>query len=266
LVTLAEVYARTPEVTPIGTAAAVQRHVTLADFGQELARRAEQQHAPTVEGVTLASLHSAKGLEWDAVFLVGLADGTLPTTYAKSAEQLEEERRLLYVGVTRARQWLWLSYGQLRSGGGRQRRPCRFLPQLERTSGAERAGASSMSRKPDRRRSQVSSCRICGATLLAGADRKLGRCPTCPSDIDEELYDRLLVWRKRVSGEQKVPAYVVFTDATVVALAERRPSTPAELLAIAGIGPRKLGQYGAAVFALVAGGSPDDLAQENFEN
>ena len=267
LVTLAEEYARTPEVTPIGQAGALERTVSLSDFCAELQHRAEQQHAPTVEGVTLASLHSAKGLEWDAVFLVGLADGTLPTTYAKTPEQLEEERRLLYVGVTRARQTLWLSYGQMRSGGGRQRRPCRFLPQLDRSGGGpERAGGAPLSRKPDRRRSQVSSCRICGATLLAGADRKLGRCPTCPSDIDEELYERLTVWRKRVSGAQKVPAYVVFTDATVVALAERKPTTPAELLAIAGIGPRKLGQYGDAVFALVAGGSPDDLAPENFGN
>jgi DNA helicase II / ATP-dependent DNA helicase PcrA len=125
---------------------------------------------------------------------------------------------------------------------------------------------SRLSRKPDHRRSQVSSCRICGATLLAGADRKLGRCPTCPSDLDEELYERLLDWRTRTAKEQKVPAYVVFTDATVVALAERRPTTPPELLAIAGIGPRKLGQYGAAVFALVAGQSPDDLVAENFGN
>jgi len=108
LVTLAEEYARIPDLHPIGQAGAVQREVSLAAFCEELARRAEQQHAPTVEGVTLASLHSAKGLEWDAVFLVGLSDGTLPTTYAKSPEQLEEERRLLYVGVTRARQWLWL--------------------------------------------------------------------------------------------------------------------------------------------------------------
>jgi DNA helicase-2/ATP-dependent DNA helicase PcrA len=266
LVTLAEEYARTPDLLPIGQAGAVQRDVSLAAFCAELTRRAEQQHAPTVAGVTLASLHSAKGLEWDAVFLVGLSDGTLPTTYAKTPEQLEEERRLLYVGVTRARQWLWLSYGQSRSGGGRARRPCRFLPQLERHSGTERAGGSPLSRKPDRRRSQVSSCRICGATLLAGADRKLGRCPTCPSDIDEELYERLQQWRSRTASAQKVPAYVVFTDATLVALAERRPSAPAELLAIAGIGPRKLGQYGAAVFALVAGGSPDDLAEKNFEN
>jgi DNA helicase-2/ATP-dependent DNA helicase PcrA len=112
----------------------------------------------------------------------------------------------------------------------------------------------------------VSSCRVCGATLLAGADRKLGRCPTCPSDLDEDLYERLQTWRARTAAAHNVPAYVVFTDATLVALAERRPTGPAELLAIAGIGPRKLGQYGEAVFALVAGGSPDDLAPENFEN
>jgi DNA helicase-2/ATP-dependent DNA helicase PcrA len=264
LVALAEEYAKAPTLVPIGQAGAVQRDVSLGEFNDELSRRAEQQHAPTVEGVTLASLHSAKGLEWDAVFLVGLSDGTLPTTYAKTPEQLEEERRLLYVGVTRARQWLWLSYGQARSAGGRARRPCRFLPQLERHSSTERAG--DRSRKPDRRRPQVSSCRICGATLLAGADRKLGRCPTCPSDLDEDLLERFQIWRKRTAEELKVPAYVVFTDATLVAMAERRPSNPAELLAIAGIGPRKLGQYGEAVFALVGGASPDDIAAKNFEN
>jgi DNA helicase-2/ATP-dependent DNA helicase PcrA len=255
LVTLAEEF----------TAQRLQGDVSLPAFCDELARRAEQQHAPTVEGVTLASLHSAKGLEWDAVFLVGLADGTLPTTYAKTPDQLEEERRLLYVGVTRARQWLWLSYGQARSPGGRARRPCRFLPQLDRSGGPERAG-SGVSRKSVSRRTHVVSCRVCGVTLLAGADRKLGRCPTCPSDLDEGLYDRLRTWRAQVAAEQKVPAYVVFTDATLVALAERRPGTPEQLLAIAGIGPRKLGQYGAAVFALVSGARPDDLAAGSFQN
>ncbi|HYN96842.1 MAG TPA: ATP-dependent DNA helicase UvrD2 [Pilimelia sp.] len=237
--------------------------VPLTGFCAELARRAAQQHVPTVDGVTLASLHSAKGLEWDAVFLVGLSDGTLPTTYARTPEALEEERRLLYVGVTRARQWLWLSYASARAPGGRARRPCRFLPQLDR--GAERAGpAGPGGAKADRRRTQVSLCRACGATLLAGADRKLGRCPTCPSDLDEELLERLREWRVRVAGAQKVPGYVVFTDATLVALAERRPGRPEELLAIAGIGPRKLGLYGAAVLALVGGAAVDDLAPKNF--
>ncbi|MEU8229314.1 ATP-dependent DNA helicase UvrD2 [Actinoplanes sp. NPDC048967] len=267
LVALAEEYARTPDLLPLGQAGAVQHDVSLSAFCAELAHRAEQQHAPTVEGVTLASLHSAKGLEWDAVFLVGLAEGTLPTTYAKTPEQLEEERRLLYVGVTRARQWLWLSYGQSRSPGGRARRPCRFLPQLGSTrTGLEKASVAGGSRKPVNRRSTVVSCRICGATLMAGADRKLGRCPTCPSDLDEELYERLLAWRASTAAEQKVPAYVVFTDATIVAIAERKPATPPELLAIAGIGPRKLGQYGAAVFALVGGESLAEPPSENFEN
>src|SRR5204863_2203921 len=113
---------------------------TLPEFNDELARRAAVQHAPTVEGVTLASLHSAKGLEWDAVFVVGLAEGTLPTTYARTPEALEEERRLLYVGITRARQWLWLSYSAARSPGGRQRRACRFLPALDGDRSAPAGG------------------------------------------------------------------------------------------------------------------------------
>jgi DNA helicase-2/ATP-dependent DNA helicase PcrA len=229
----------------------------LAEFNAELARRAAQQHAPTVEGVTLASLHAAKGLEWDAVFLVGLTDGTLPTTYARTQEALEEERRLLYVGVTRARHWLWLSYASARAPGGRGRRPCRFLPQLD-----GRRQAAGGAQKRDRRRTQLASCRICGATLLSGADRKLGRCTECPSDRDEELYERLREWRLRVSAAQQVPAYVVFTDATLAALAERRPTTREELVAIAGIGPRKLELYGQAVIELVKGAAAAEISLE----
>ncbi len=104
---------------------------TLADFVAELEERADTQHAPTVQGVTLASLHAAKGLEWDAVFLVGVAEGMMPITYAKTDEQIEEERRLLYVGVTRARHHLSLSWALSRSPGGRpSRRPSRFLDGL----------------------------------------------------------------------------------------------------------------------------------------
>jgi DNA helicase-2/ATP-dependent DNA helicase PcrA len=248
LVTLAEEYAGHP----------------LDEFCAELSRRAAAQQAPAVEGVTLSSLHSAKGLEWDAVFVVGLAEGTLPTTYARTPETVEEERRLLYVGVTRARQWLWLSYSAARSPGGRQRRACRFLPMLDpvaagRDGGGRIAGGT---RDGARRRSIVVSCRICGAGLVNGSDRKLGRCATCPATLDEELFGRLREWRIRVATAQKVPAYVVFTDATLTALAERRPSGTNELAAIAGIGPRKISMYGDAVLALVGGASVNDLVLE----
>jgi DNA helicase II / ATP-dependent DNA helicase PcrA len=231
---------------------------SLGEFTAELSRRAAVQHAPTVEGVTLASLHSAKGLEWDAVFLVGLAEGTLPTTYAKTPEALEEERRLLYVGITRARQWLWLSYASARAPGGRPRRASRFLP--EQAAGPARRPGSPTQRNS--RRTVVVSCRVCGAALLSGADRKLGRCADCPSTLDEELFARLREWRSRIAMAQQVPAYVVFTDATLTALAERRPERTEQLIEIAGIGPRKLGLYSDAVLALVGGAAVDDLVPE----
>src|SRR5690606_10781479 len=82
----------------------------LGTFVDELDRRAAEQHAPVAEGVTLATLHTAKGLEWDAVFLVGLVEGTLPIVYAKTPAEVEEERRLFYVGLTRAREHLALSW------------------------------------------------------------------------------------------------------------------------------------------------------------
>src|SRR6185369_7363498 len=102
----------------------------LERFVAELADRAAHQHVPTVEGVTLASLHAAKGQEWDAVFLVGLVDGMLPIVHAQSDEEIEEERRLLYVGVTRARVHLTLSWALTRAEGGRPRRRSRFLDGL----------------------------------------------------------------------------------------------------------------------------------------
>jgi ATP-dependent DNA helicase UvrD/PcrA len=111
--------------------AAVSPDAGLGAFVAELDARAQAQHPPTVQGVTLASLHSAKGLEWDAVFLVGLVDGTLPIQHAEENQAaIEEERRLLYVGVTRARQFLHLSWALARSPGGRRRTRSRFLQGL----------------------------------------------------------------------------------------------------------------------------------------
>ncbi|MDT7548702.1 MAG: ATP-dependent helicase UvrD/PcrA, partial [Actinomycetota bacterium] len=194
----------------------------LSELVAELEERSAAQHAPTVDGVTLASLHAAKGLEWDAVFLVGLVDGTVPLVHADTPDQVEEERRLLYVGITRAREHLQLSWALSRSPGGRgSRRPSRFLDGLH---DATRHTGPAAAKTTKRSRSGPVACRVCGAPLLAAVDRKLGRCPTCPSDRDEALFEALREWRAGRAKELGQPAYCVFTDATLVAIAEQKPT------------------------------------------
>ncbi|ARC56331.1 ATP-dependent DNA helicase UvrD2 [Frondihabitans sp. 762G35] len=104
---------------------------TLRAFVEELFARQAGQHEPTMSAVTLATLHSAKGLEWRSVYIVGLSEGLMPISYAQTFEAVDEERRLLYVGITRAREHLQLSWSHAGQGrGGSDRRPSRFLEEL----------------------------------------------------------------------------------------------------------------------------------------
>ncbi|MDM4763517.1 ATP-dependent helicase [Galbitalea sp. SE-J8] len=103
---------------------------TLRQFVDDLRDRQQVQHAPAVAAVTLATLHSAKGLEWPSVHLVGLSEGLVPISYATTPEAVDEERRLLYVGVTRARTSLRMSWAARSGGSGASRRPSRFLADL----------------------------------------------------------------------------------------------------------------------------------------
>ncbi|MGV0799156.1 HRDC domain-containing protein, partial [Mycolicibacterium elephantis] len=107
--------------------------------------------------------------------------------------------------------------------------------------------------RPRRPRGATPRCRVCNSVLTTPPAIMLRRCETCSSDIDEELLAQLKDWRLRTSKEMNVPAYVVFTDNTLIAIAETLPADDAALVAIPGIGARKLEQYGPDVLALVKG-------------
>ncbi|NUP75739.1 MAG: ATP-dependent DNA helicase UvrD2 [Sinomonas sp.] len=227
----------------------------MPEFVLELQERAGAQHAPAVQGVTLASLHAAKGLEWDSVFLVGLSEGLVPISFADTPVTVDEERRLLYVGITRARSFLHLSWSLSRTPGGRaHRRPSRFLDGLRpgslRTTAAPGGGASTRRRREYR---GPAVCRVCGSVLETGAERKVGRCTDCPPSYDEATFESLRAWRLEQAREADVPAFVVFTDATLTAIAEAKPESLGDLAKVAGVGKAKLERYGDAVLELLRG-------------
>ncbi|WP_217131876.1 ATP-dependent helicase [Leucobacter chinensis] len=95
---------------------------SLGAFSEELLRRSKAHHEPSVNAVTLSTVHAAKGLEWPVVWLAGAAEGVFPISYAKDERTLEEERRLFYVATTRARDALYVS-----GAGGGKRTPSRFI-------------------------------------------------------------------------------------------------------------------------------------------
>ncbi|WP_084129491.1 ATP-dependent helicase [Demequina sp. NBRC 110055] len=198
--------------------------MTMREFVEHMVERAQAQHAPAVEGVTLTTMHAAKGLEWDAVFVVGCSEGLLPVKMAETAEAIEEERRLLYVAITRAREHLALSFARARKEGGRATR--------KRTRFLDRWWPDGARPKPRR----------------AAAKDALG-------DLDAEqlrLYEALKAWRLAVAQAASKPAFTVLVDTTLVDIARSRPGTRAELAAIRGIGASKLEAYGQQVLEVVA--------------
>ena len=188
-------------------------HGDVAAFVEELGQRFSTERSG--RGVNLLTYHRAKGLEFDAVFLPRLLDGELPFRSGRAKAEPDEERRLLYVGITRAR--------TICSSRGRP------------------------TRRPSRARSWTSSA--CGRRRLrAGRRTARIRLPKAGGPV----LARLKEWRKSRARADGVPAYVIFHDATLEEIAELLPKDWADLASISGVGPTKLERYGDEVLAVVA--------------
>jgi DNA helicase-2/ATP-dependent DNA helicase PcrA len=182
---------------------------TVAEFVEDLRKR----YGPGVgTGVHLLTLHRAKGLEFDAVFLPRVEEKELPVRLARTPDAVAEERRLLYVGLTRARRWLAVTW----SG-----RPSRFLEQL----GVERPVTPARQAAPSRHAAPLP---------------------------DGPAFAALRDWRLQRSKADDVPAYVVFHNATLAEIAERVPRSLDELAAVPGVGRIKLELYGDEVLEVLA--------------
>ena len=218
--------------------------LSLPALVQEWQELAQAQLDPSGGGVTLASIHSAKGLEWKIVFLAGASEGLLPITQAKSGKELAEERRLSYVAVTRARDELYVSYAEKRSLDRKATRACSrfFSPVWPREETAMKTVRTPSTRKDTKR-------------FLNEASQE-----------EQERFEGLRQWRLLVSQGQGKPAYTVFSDTTLRDIALAKPQTLKQLSLLRGIGPVKLEQFGADVLRILRGADPDQVAHQQLQN
>ncbi|MGH9124567.1 MAG: ATP-dependent helicase [Acidimicrobiales bacterium] len=196
-------------------------------------------------GITISTFHRAKGLEWHAVWVAGLEEGLVPIAHADSPETVAEERRLLYVAMTRASDELRCSWATHRSFGERAL-PRNPSPWLRAVADVGPARISDWRQAISDQRQQLARARRPGPRRLE-------------DEADPGVIDALRTWRANTARAAGVPAHVVLHDATLAALAFRRPTCDEELLTVPGLGALKVSRYGAALLDVLRSTEDPDL-------
>jgi DNA helicase-2/ATP-dependent DNA helicase PcrA len=210
------------------------------------ARLAREEPRSGRDAVELATFHAAKGLEWPVVHAVGLEQGLIPIGHATTPEARAEERRLLYVAVTRAERELHCSWAERRTFGARTmpRSPSPWLGAIEDVI----AGLDRPATLGDGWRGCVAD----GRARLRSGEGGRRRVPRAGEAADPAVLRALRSWRASTARATGVPAFVVFHDTTLAAVAEACPRDQPSLLALPGMGPVKAERYGEALLAVVA--------------
>ena len=221
----------------------------------ELDRRMADGEPPRPAGVALLTIHAAKGLEWDSVYVMGVTEGQLPLLRGSGEGDVDEECRLMYVAMTRARHRLVVTWAADRPAS-------RYLTAFDSGDmvGALPPAPGIAAVAADHRAERggpPARCRWCGRALVTGRERVLGRCDTCSPPVDEALWERLTRWRDSVAADAGVPGHAVMTDVTLHAIAEQCPTTSDGLGAIPGVRPDRLREHGESLLELVRESAPD---------
>jgi DNA helicase-2/ATP-dependent DNA helicase PcrA len=199
------------------------------------------------DALDLATFHGAKGLEWPIVHLAGLEDGLVPIGHARTEEAVAEERRLFYVAVTRAERELRMTWAAERTFGAKamRRRPSPYLADLEPLFDALTAGTApaDAARTIPAVRETIRSARGTRTSRRSG--------PPDIEPVDRPLFDELRTWRTQRAKAAGVPAFVIFDDKTLKALAARRPRDRVSLRSVPGIGPVKSERFAGEVLEIV---------------
>ena len=184
-------------------------------------------------GVRLATVHRVKGLEWPHVIVLSATEGLMPH---RLASDIEEERRVFHVALTRCSESVAIIADGPKSP---------FITEMSWRSQLEPAGLPAESpARPHR-----------AAPAKPASPASKSQSPPIDEEAEPEaaaMFERLRQWRLERSKADEVPAFVVFSDATLRELARRRPTTDEALLAVPGIGPAKLAAYGEALKPLLA--------------
>ena len=217
---------------------------------------------PNSDAVELMTFHAAKGLEWPVVHIAGVEQGYIPIGHAKTPDAWAEERRLFYVGATRAERELICSWAESRTFGERAvpRTRSEFLDTFADACDALDAGvdpeAVGKGAKAPGHVSAASRQRAASgrpsSSRSSGARRSVSKYPEGLDPDDRDLFDALRTWRSERAKKANAPAFVVCNDQTLSEITFRKPRTPAELLRVNGMGEIKVSKFGDEILEVVA--------------